>query len=52
MVSEGQVVINGLWHAQEFLALACNNRVIRKFFDRIHRIVAADIDKSINFQLI
>ena len=29
-----------------------NNRIIRKFFDRVHGVIAADVDKCLDLQLV
>ena len=52
MVGQGQVVVNGLRNAHELLGLPRQNCIIRQFFDRVHGIISADINKAFNIQLI
>ena len=52
MVSEGQVVVYGLGHAQELLGMALQDRVIGQLLDCVHGIVSADVDESFDVQLV
>lgn len=47
-----QVVIDCLRHTKEFLCLSCQDRIVRKFLDRVHGIVSANIDKCINVKTV
>ena len=52
MVCKGQVIVNGFGNAQELLAMSLDNGIIGQLLDGIHGIIAADIDKDLDVQLI
>ena len=52
MVRKGQVIVNGFGNTQELLAMSLDNGIIRQLLDGIHGIIASDIDKDLNIQLI
>ena len=52
MISQGQIIVNGLRTADETCRMTCYDRVVRKFLDRVHRVISADVDESLDVQFI
>ena len=52
MVCQCQIIINGLRASDKTGRISHHNRIVGKLFDRIHRVIAPDIDKRLNIQLI
>jgi len=52
MVRQRQVIVDRFRYAEKFLRLSGQDSVIAQLFDRVHGIIAADIDKRLNIQAV
>ena len=52
VIGQSQIVVNGLGNADELCGIALYNGVIGKLFDGVHGVVAADVNKALDLQLV
>ena len=52
MVRQCQVIVYGFGASDKTGWMTGDNRIVRKLFDRIHRIISTDIDKSFYVQFV
>ena len=51
MIGKGKIIIDGFWNTDKFCGMSLYDCIIGKLFDRIHRVIPADIDKAFDLQL-